>query len=677
MLPLFPAQAQVTTRTDSVGRLLNEWYAEGTAAGLAAMTYENRDGLHSMLESGLYPQLRIFQHTPSSGPDKGPASQLRAWPTVGNCSMAAAPEMGGSLPRFYLMDPKGAQFLMAQYLANQLFIYPEHQDHDAGGNGVGGYGDLFPANTPCCLITQGSSGSDQPFLRAVLAVIAAFPRETQRVLLERRMLMPTVQAILRQNSRAVQRPEDYFTGAAHPVVFDASMLDEERMVRAAQAMTPDLIPPLAQALVVEESAAQNGVHFLEATPAPTATLADARVFISRIFRGVFEEHSLFLDLSQSADLMGRPLNVKIVVLQGDPAWVKIDRTGATPFARLRVRWQPPRPGARGVLCHRVDIGIFVSNGVSLSAPALLSFMMLPNERRFFDAQGRLMEIDYQTHNPDLGLPASDRDARWLKVMRTAVQEGSSLGGRLMARLLGEEARRSLRALLPPLEDRFLALQSLEASSSQEDQKRARSQRASFETDLAAALAQPLPGHGGKTARLALREAFDQVADLPDLYLSFRREMDAMAARSPKASVTSDITRAIKRLTDLGILIQTADGGLTSTSALDRLTEADRHYLRGLNLTVLSQALFPEALERSPLPAYVSPRLTTPKPWRDVFRHEEATGRLLGWVRYQAGRVAYFDAQGRHLPEGPDHPEKAQPVRYKISTQGLLEWEAEN
>jgi hypothetical protein len=151
----------------------------------------------------------------------------------------------------------------------------------------------------------------------------------------------------------------------------------------------------------------------------------------------------------------------------------------------------------------------------------------------------------------------------------------------------------------------------------------------------------------------------------------------MAARSPKASATSDITRAIKRLTDLGILIQTADGGLTSTSALDRLTEADRHYLRGLNLTVLSQALFPEALERSPLPAYVSPRLTTPKPWRDVFRHEEATGRLLGWVRYQAGRVAYFDAQGRHLPEGPDHPEKAQPVRYKISTQGLLEWEAEN
>ena len=167
-------QAQVTKRDDATGKLLNEWYNDGTAAGLAAITYENRDGQHSALNTGLYPQLQVFEHNTSlSGPDKGPAARLRLGPTLGNCSMAAPAVSGGSLPRFFMMDPgRGGQFLMMQYLANNLFIYPEHQDYDIGANGVGGYGDMYPTNTPAVLISQGSSGSDQLFLQAVLSTLA-------------------------------------------------------------------------------------------------------------------------------------------------------------------------------------------------------------------------------------------------------------------------------------------------------------------------------------------------------------------------------------------------------------------------------------------------------------------------------------------------------------------------
>ena len=43
----------ITTRTDAVAKLLNEWFAAGTAAGLQAVTYENRDGQHSPLNTGL------------------------------------------------------------------------------------------------------------------------------------------------------------------------------------------------------------------------------------------------------------------------------------------------------------------------------------------------------------------------------------------------------------------------------------------------------------------------------------------------------------------------------------------------------------------------------------------------------------------------------------------------
>lgn len=662
---------QVTTRDDPVGRLLNEWYRDGTAAGLAALTYENRDGQHSPLNGALYPQLQVFKHSAATGPDKGPAGRLRLGPVVGNCSMAAPAVSGGSLPRFYMMDPAGGKFLLLQYLANNLFVYPEHQDHDPGANGIGGYGDLFPGNTPALIISQGSSGSDQPFLKAVLSTIAAFPRETQRVLLERRFLMPTVQAILRQSSRAVKRPEDYLTGAAHPVVFDAGLLDEEKMVRQAQAMTPDRIPPLALAEVLEESEPEPGKHVFEVPKPHPHKLADARVSVCRVFRGALEEYGMVIDFSKSTDLMQRPLKMSVELLQGDPRRVRIDHSISGMTARLRVRWQPPTITGTGRRSHRVDIGVFASNGVSLSAPAILSFYMLPNEQRFYREDGRLAEIDYRAPNPDLGLPTLDTDPRWLKVMHAAARAGDGLRSRLMEKLFTEEQRRSILTAWMPLDERLRSIQAQDAKPGKNEAPAA--SRAAWEKDLAQVLAQPLLPSGKRTLRQALTSAFNQLADFSELYLTLRPEIDRLAAQSPRAAAREHVQREVRRLLELGVLWEQAEGTLVTASPPDALSAADRHYLRGLNLMVLSQAVFPEALERSPDPAFVDLRLTTPKPWRDVYRYDEASGRLLGWIRHQAGRTAAFDAEGRLLPEGFKNPAKAVPVTYERNAQGLLEW----
>jgi hypothetical protein len=666
------AHAQVTKRDDATAKLLNEWYDDGTAAGLAAITYENRDGEHSALNTRLYPQLQVFEHTSLSGPDKGPAARLRLGPTVGNCSMAAPAVSGGSLPRFFMMDPgRGGQFLMMQYLANNLFIYPEHQDYDIGANGVGGYGDLYPTNTPAVLISQGSSGSDQPFLQAVLSTLAAFPRETQRVLIEKRLLMPTVQAILRQCYRTVKRPEDYFTGAAHPVVFDGELLDEEKMARMAQAMTPDKIPPIVQVSVVQESEPRAGRDFFEVPKPLDHKLADARVSISRVFRGALDEYGMILDLSKTADVMGRQVKLTIRVLQGDPRLVRIDHAGTGPYARLRVRWQPPFINRAGIRSSRVDIGVFATNGAALSAPAILSFYMLPNERRFYGKDGRVAEIEYQAPNPDLGLPASDKDTRWLQVMRAACVPGGGLRGRLMGKLLNEEQRLSIQAVWSPLDKRLQNIVFMEAEPA--GREKAASLRSELEKDIARALEGSFPGAEKISLKLALTAVYYRLADIHDLYLVLRKDIDALAAQSPKKTAADDIRREVQRLLDLGVLIEQADGTLTTASAPGQWTAADQHYLRALNLTVLSQAVFPEVQERAAEPAFVDLRLTTPKPWRDVFRYDEASGKLLGWVRHLAGRTHLFDAEGRLLPEGPKHPEKAQAVTYDRNAQGVMEW----
>lgn len=659
-------QAQITKRDDAVGQLLNEWYRDGTAAGLASITYENRDGQHSPLNTSLYPQIQVFEHSSTSGNATGPAAQLRLGPTVGNCSMASPATAGGSLPRVYMMGSGGGNFLMMQYLANNLFVYPEHQDHDIGANGVGGYGDLYPVNSPCCLISQGSSYSDQPFVQAVLSTIAAFPRETQRVLIQKRLLMPTVQSILRQSSRSLTKPADYLTGAAHPVVFDSAMLNEEAIVKMAQVMTPDLIPPLAQIEVVEESDPKAGSQVFEAQNPMSNKLMDARVSIARVFRGAVDEYGMVIDLGKSADIMGRTVKTTVQVLQGDPRLVRIDRSGNGTYMRLRVRWQPPIITRTGIRSHRVDIGVFASSGTSISAPAIISFYMLPNERRFYNERGKLAEIDYRTPNPDIGLPASDRDLRWLRVMLAATLSGDGLRSRIMEKLLNKEQSKAIQTAWIPLDRRYRALS---VPGAQPDE----TAKAALEKDLALALAKPLSSKDQLSLKMALEIVFNRAAGFTDLYLAFRQEIDKLAAASPKKSAAEDILREVQRLIDLGVLIEEASGTLSTISASDKLTAADQHYLRSLNLTVMSQALFPEALERSVAPAWVDFRLTTPKPWRDVFRYDETSGALLGWVRHQAGRTHFFDAGGKLLPDGPKHPENAVEVKYGSNAQGLLEW----
>ena len=85
---------------------------------------------------------------------------VRPHVTFGNSSTSAPPQLGGSNPRSYYVFPFGLSFLYNQYTRNNLYIYPEHRDHDPGHNGKNdGYGDLYPTNTPYLIISQGSSGS--------------------------------------------------------------------------------------------------------------------------------------------------------------------------------------------------------------------------------------------------------------------------------------------------------------------------------------------------------------------------------------------------------------------------------------------------------------------------------------------------------------------------------------
>lgn len=401
-----------------VAKLLRQWYAEGTAAGNLGDFYDNRDRGHSLLNTQPYPQLDKIEYTKEQLDRRMDwALQLRfLYPhvTFGNSSTASGDPNLGSNPRHALLNPGAAQVLHAHYVRSHLYIYPEHRDHDPGHNGRGGgYGDLFPANTPYFIISQGSSGSDQPFMRAVPYTLAAFRPEVKALLIQRGLLMPTVQMILRRCGKRVQTPEDYLTGAAHPTVFEGAEVSVLRMVQLAHEIQRDTVPPMAQIASVEEDLALNGVDYFD-DPRLGERFLDTPVAIARLVRSTKHTRRMVVSAKASFDANNRPLTFHWAVLRGDAGRIRlrpIEQDGSV--AELLVPYHERRPIAPGspLESNRVDIGVFVHNGVYYSAPAFVCFYSLDDEARTYDDQGRLLEVYYGYGDSSIGYPHGQLRAR--------------------------------------------------------------------------------------------------------------------------------------------------------------------------------------------------------------------------------------------------------------------------
>lgn len=379
--------------------LLRPLLADGRAAGNWGDLYENRDNRHSHLDTALFPGLsRVVygSEAVTQRIDHGMACTLFSLPTLGNASLASTSGPAWrSLPRFAYIDELRAAQLALLYFSNQMHLYPEHRDHDPQP------GDVYPANTPYIVISQGSSGSDQPFLRALFATLAAFQPETKRHLVQQHHLMPTLQMLLRSTQRGLEGPDAYFTGTAHPVVFNADRLDAEAMVRKAQAMMPAEIVPVPVLRMINESPARPGTDYFDT--------ADERLFttpcaIARVFRTLAYTHAMTIAASPT---MPPPEGStwRWAVLQGDPVKVRIvPNTTDNATVRIEVDWHAAVTSAvDAALCSaRVDIGCFLTTPTGLvSAPSFVSVAFLRDELRVYSADSphRLLSADYTVKPP--------------------------------------------------------------------------------------------------------------------------------------------------------------------------------------------------------------------------------------------------------------------------------------
>ena len=377
--------------------------ARGRAAGNAGDLYDNRDDGHSALNPERHPQLGFTDYGPearAAGVHYGlNTSILFDAVTFGNSSTALT---GGvfwrSQPRLALTSPGGVAALWRQYASNHLYVYPAHRDHDperAVEGGSPGFGDLFPANTPYVLISQGSSGSDQPLLEAVAAILAAFKPEVKAFLRERGLIAPTVQMIFRRSQRQVTDAAAYMGPLAHPSAFRAGDIDLPRMIARANALSADTVPPAIRMRVIEEDRPRPGRDYFARDI--SEALFDTPSAIARIWRSTASRRRMVLDAGASRDPNGRALSFHWRVLRGDGARIairRLDDTGARVEITLPWHERAPVPGRSELSSDRVDIAVFADNGAELSAPGFLSLLFPGNQARSYDAEGRILSVDY-------------------------------------------------------------------------------------------------------------------------------------------------------------------------------------------------------------------------------------------------------------------------------------------
>ena len=365
-------------------RRLAALFSEGRAAGNLGDLYDNLDGGHSVMALADHPQLTATSYD-AAAQAEGLAQGLGLRllfdaPLIGNCSMAL---VGGpfwrSLPRAALTEPGGAERLFRVYGSGALRVFPEHRDHDPE------HGDLFPANTPYYLVSQGSSGSDRAHLSALAMILAAFRPETKARLRQTGLLAPTLQMVYRRARRGVLNREAYMSGIAHPKAFSAAEINLPGKVALANAIAPEEIPPMVRLAVETETAARPGVDVFGGGLGER--LFDTPSAIARIWRAPVWRREMVVSAAETRDPNGRTLRFTWRLLRGDPARVRIaPLDGAGRRARITMEWQDPRPapGRADILSPRIDIGVFASNGAQESAPAFLSVLLPAHETRDYE-----------------------------------------------------------------------------------------------------------------------------------------------------------------------------------------------------------------------------------------------------------------------------------------------------
>ena len=377
-----------TSIPGKTGEAINRWLAEGTASGNAGDIYDNHDRGHSRLDvslfSGLVPS-RYSKEAHDAGADTG--YSLFTFPgriVFGNSSTAnVSGENWSSSARRAQND---APFtLFSQYLSNCMYVYPQNRDCLKSF-----HGDVFPSRTPYVFIAPGASWSDRPILASIATALAAMRPEVKDILAERGQIAPAVRFLLHMAQTNVAVRADYLSPRAHPVAFPGGAVDTLRLAELAHSLETNSLPPLAPLRVLSDDSAK----FAPERDFPDSRgerLFDSPFAIARVWRATPQTRKITLAVMPAAE----GVRYHWLLGQGDADKVKIRELDDGRIAEITIAYHNPGFNTPfGMPSSRVDVLCIADDGRNFSPPSFVTWYFPPVERRRYDGDGRILEIDY-------------------------------------------------------------------------------------------------------------------------------------------------------------------------------------------------------------------------------------------------------------------------------------------
>ena len=373
--------------------------------------YVNRDNNHSALRFGRYPgvaRVDLPKKANQNWVNTGlPNTLYGGIPVFGNVSQGYhKPPIRRSMLRGAMTGLFEGEYplkrLAACYLDNQVWFIPAVWDFpgkDWAGRPVGQGGDIYyPGQCPYTVTSVGASGTDLPFMEAVLNARAKMRPETLKAMREKRLVGPTTQWLLRRSHKLVKAPDDYLTWKAHPAAYNILDLDTNALNAAAAKLKPEELPPLAILRMVNTKVDPvpvfvPGRDYPDVQPEPLYLTPCAIAIVLRAEPG---RREFCFAAGVAPEFKGAEFCWKVV--HGDPKRVKVRgfsaaETPAKGFVRVSV-------DRIGLTTNRIDLACFarMKGKTDWGAPSFVSFSTVAQESRTYGPDGRLVSIDYT--NPD-------------------------------------------------------------------------------------------------------------------------------------------------------------------------------------------------------------------------------------------------------------------------------------
>ena len=325
--------------------------------------YVNRDGGHSMLDAAAYPGLTVVGFDAEGRKrqmDLNAPNTLFPYPVFGNCSRAfLGSPFWRSIPRLLVTaDAMNLKRYLKFYLSNQTWVFPSNADTAP----VGTNGDVFASITPYWMTSAGRSYSDLPLLRAALDASRTINPDVKKLLVQRGLLAPTIQTLIRKSLPSVKSEDDYLTAAAHPTALPPGV-DTARLVAAAKKLTAGTIPPLVPISVTAAPTAKKSVW-----PELTYGTPLAWAYVLR----ADDERRVFTIEAKGAQ------EISFTLTHGSEGSAKLEKTGPN-AARVTVFRSMLSP------TNRVDVTVVGRNpGTGWGAPSYVSFARMDPSAPYSD-----------------------------------------------------------------------------------------------------------------------------------------------------------------------------------------------------------------------------------------------------------------------------------------------------